>query len=215
MVEKRLKLAPNVTSGQDASTRQRKALHTLLAKDEEYGDLASYINIDDAIGENISKELEVEPIENAKRLYGSPQNIMKVLQYDIQGYPVKLIATQLGISEMGVSRIKASESYAAARAEVLGSVIEGARKYMEVATVKAVKTLIECLDSNNEKVRLTAAQDVLTRTGLSAPQQIEITNNVNNFGNYTDDELLEIMKKEKVIPSGAEVIDVADKEPAE
>lgn len=194
-----------VTSMRATSIKQRTALYSILAKEEEYSNLSDYLSVDKEVTENVSREL-VNSFEN--KTFFTPEKVMQVLQYDIQGYPTGLIAKTMGITPQQVTDVKRSDSYKLAKDEVLRSVIDGARKYMEVASIKAVKTLVQCLDSNSEKVRLAAAQDILNRSGLSAPQQIEITSTVNNFENFSDAELAEILKKESAIPKNAEVISI-------
>lgn len=216
MVEKRPLSVIPITPSKEAGAKQRAALHTMLANDEEYHELSEYIAMGEEIGSEIVRELKTLDGEDVKLAHMSTKNVMKVLQYDIQGYPSRTIAKLINLPAHEVVRIRTTDAYLTAKEQVLGSVVEGARKYMEVATLKAVKTLVECLESSNEKIRLAAAQDVLSRTGLNAPQQIEITQTVNNFENYSDEELLEIMKKENFLPKHAEVISVGpDKGSAE
>jgi hypothetical protein len=138
----------------------------------------------------------------------SPQNILKVVLMDIQGYSNIKIGKELGMAEVTVRTIKKMDSYITSKEQLLNTIIEGARQYMEAASVKAIKSLLECLDSPNERIKLMAAQDILNRVGLSTPQQIEVIQNNSNFAKYSNDELMEIMKKDKVVPKNAEVIDV-------
>lgn len=198
--------AIKVTSSRKSKAMQREALYSLLATEEEYTNLSDYFGIDADRMDNLSRELS--PCFGEAKL-ATPQNVMQILQYDIQGYTSQLIAKQVGIEVQQVYHIRQSDAYKLAREEVLKQVITGARKYMEVSTIKAVKTLVQCLDSKNEKVKLTAAQDILNRAGLGATQQIEITGNMGtSFDHFSDAELAEIMKKESIIPQNAEVIEV-------
>lgn len=195
-----------VTTTRRSKAMQREALYSLLATEEEYTNLTDYFGLDPDRMDNLSRELS--PCFGEARL-ATPQNVMQILQYDIQGYTSQLIAKQVGLETEQIYHIRQSDAYKVAREEVLKQVISGARKYMEVSTIKAVKTLVQCLDSKNEKVKLTAAQDILNRAGLAATQQIEITSNMGtSFEHFSDAELAEIMKKESIIPQNAEVIEI-------
>lgn len=194
-----------VVSTPEAETNQRKALYTILAQEEEYNDIATFVDVDTQIAENLSAELA--HVFDGKTS-ASPKNVMAVLQLDLQGYPVAKIAQKMSMKDSQIAHIKATDSYRIAKEEVLRQVVQGARKYMEIASIKAVKTLLTCLDSSNEKIKLSAAQDILNRSGLQAPQQIEITSNVNNFEGFTTEQLEEMLKKEAIIPRRSEVIEV-------
>lgn len=194
---------------QEALRNQRAALHSMLATEEEYKDLTDYIDIDTQMADNLSEEF-LDIFGGVSK--AAPKAIMAVLQLDLQGHSVSGIARHIGIEEAQVRSMRASEAYRTAKEEVLRGVVVGARKFMEVASLKAVKTLVNCLDSNNEKIKLSAAQDILNRSGLSAPQHIELTTNVNNFENFTTEQLEEILKKDKVIARKSEVIEVVSEQ---
>lgn len=183
--------------------KQRAALHSMLAQDEEYTDLVNYVDVDpeghDILG------VEMDKLFESKGLI-SPATITQILQYDIQGYNPILIAKLMNLQPDQIRRIKNSDAYKISREELLNAVVSGARKYMEVATLKAVKTLLQCMDSPSEKIRLAASQDLLNRAGLQAPTQIEISTPMNNFEGMSDADLAEILKKERAIPGKAEVV---------
>jgi hypothetical protein len=199
-----IKSSPS-TSG---TAKQRAAISALLATDEEYTNIQSYMPIDEDIGENLRRELLERPQDGTDLPKMSPQNILKVVLMDIQGYNNTKIGKELGMNESVVRTIKKMDSYITSKEQLLNTIIEGARQYMEAASVKAIKSLLECLDSPNERIKLMAAQDILNKVGLSTPQQIEVIQNNSNFAKYSNDELMEIMKKDKVVPKNAEVIDV-------
>lgn len=203
--DKNQRPALRLSSAQQSSLKQRAALHSLLAQDEEYSDLVSHIEIDPSSYDILGSEMD--KLFESKGLI-SPATITQILQYDVQGYNPKLIAKLMNLTPEQILRIKASDAYQISRTELLNAVVSGARKYMEVATIKAVKTLVQCMDSPNEKVRLAASQDVLNRAGLQAPTQIEISTQVNNFEGLSDEELAEILRKEKAIPANGEVLKI-------
>lgn len=183
--------------------KQRAALHSMLSEDEEYRDLVNYVEIDPDAHDILG--VEMDRLFESKGLI-SPATITQILQYDIQGYNPMLIARLMNLQPDQIRRIKSSDAYKISKEELLNAVVAGARKYMEVATIKAVKTLVQCLDSSSEKIRLAASQDLLNRAGLQAPTQIEISTQVGSFEGLSDEQLAEIMQKEKAIPARAEVV---------
>ena len=197
----KLKIVPT----REAAAMQRNAFSAIFANEEEYQDLAEYVGADENIVDAVSKELEHK---TGKASLVTPKNILAIMQLDVQGLPARRIALALSLEEGQIKYVQSSDAYKSAKEELLRQVVSGARKYMEVAALKAVKTLVTCLASQNEKVRLSAAQDILNRSGLQAPQQIEITSNVNNFEAFTTEQLAEILKKDAAIPKHAEVIEV-------
>lgn len=56
----------------------------------------------------------------------------------------------------------------------LSSIKEDARLTLSRYTSKAIQTLVDAMDSDNEKVALTAAESVLDRVGLGKSQQHQV-----------------------------------------
>lgn len=192
-----------LSTKKEAEVKQRAALHTLLSTDEEYTELADYIDVNEDT--YVALGIELDKLFDSRGLL-TPATVTRILQYDVQGYNPTLIAKLMRLKPEQVRMVKSSDAYKIAKDELLNSVVTGARKYMEVATLKAVKTLMQCLDSGNERVRLAASQDLLNRAGLQAPTQIEITTQTTNFEHMSDEELAEILKKDRAIPGNAEVV---------
>lgn len=194
-----------LVSTKQASLKQRMSLHQMLSEDEEYGNLGDRLHMAEEITTSLVKDVE------GRAILASDKNVMQIVYLDVQGYPNTLIARQLGILPQQVSAIKSSDAYIATKEGVMGAVMAEARKYMQISSIKAVKTLLDCMGSSSEKIRLAAASDVLNRIGMTAPQQIELISSANGFGNFTEDELAEIVRKE-ALPKGAVIVEHTTKD---
>jgi hypothetical protein len=193
-----------IKSQKKAERAQRAAMYTLLAGDIEYGNLTEYVSVPEDVGEALAAE--IKGTMNIK--VASDKNIMQLVMYDIQGYSAALVAKQMGITEGQVHYIKSTDGFANAKQAALDAVLDTARKFMQVSTVKAVKTLVDCMNSSSEKIRLQASIDVLNRSGLSAPTQIELFTHQNGLGNLSEEDLQEIVKKELPFGKNVEVIEI-------
>ena len=77
------------------------------------------------------------------------------------------IAKELGVSEETISRWKTREDYSREYKKV-------ERKYFNSLTAKAIRTLIDLLDSDNGNVRLGAAKEILDRNGYKATEKVDL-----------------------------------------
>lgn len=189
-----------VRDGKTAKRKQRDALHMLLSRDDEYVNMQDHIVLSEEVESSLDKNVQEET-----RLV-SVTNIMKLVCMDVQGFGTDAIAKNMAMSKDDVTVIRRSDAFKSAREAMMTAIIEKSRSMIEVSTMKAVKTLTECMESKNDKVKLSAAVEVLNRTGLNATQKIELTTTQNTMVNFTDDELAEILRNSSAIPTTAEVI---------
>ena len=182
-----------------ASLAQRSVLRDILLADPEYENLADHIDLDkdieDSLDADVRRETALLDIDG----------VMKVLHSDIQGLGAGQISTMYGLTVEQVKTIRRSSAYKTARQAVLAEVVNTSRNIMEVASLKAVKTLAECMNSKNEKVKLAASVEVLNRVGLNSTQKLEVTTQSANFSGLSDAELAEILRN-SVPADGYEVI---------
>jgi len=183
-----------------AKDKTRKALHQMLSGDDEYVNMGDHILIEETIEQNLDSDVKKET------KLTSIKNIMRLVYLDVQGYGAGAISEAMALSEHDVQLIRRSESFKLAKDAVMAEILALSRRMIEVSSIKAVKTLTECMGSKNDKVRLSAAVEVLNRTGLTATQKIELTTTNNSLAHYTDDELAEMLRGSQFIPGTAEVI---------
>jgi len=77
------------------------------------------------------------------------------------------IAEEIGVSEETISRWKTREDYNREYKKV-------ERKYFNSLTAKAIRTLIDLLDSDNDNVRLGASKEILDRNGYKATEKVDL-----------------------------------------
>jgi hypothetical protein len=184
-----------------AKIKQRRTLGELLLADPEYANLDDHIAVD----EEIVRTLDSEVSQDTK--LSNLKNVMAVLYADIQGLGATQIAANMNLTRAEVQAIRRSVAYVNAKASVLQEVINTSRGVMEVSALRAVKTLTECMNSKNDKVKLNAAVEVLNRIGLGATQKVELTtHNEDYFRKLTNEELTEIVKSSVVEADGVEVV---------
>ena len=91
-------------------------------------------------------------------------------------------------------------------------VVNVARMFLASAGIKAVRTIIDCMDSPNDKVRLKAATEVLNRIGLTEPKKIEVIAEGSAFQSMSDEQMLELLKSgmEEIAAVGSPEYDYDD-----
>lgn len=189
-VEIKVKTSPLVPIRSDAVSiyKPREDLYKMLEVDGEYRDLEAHVLLPEELEETaeptIKKETKVSGI----------QNIMDLLYMDIEGAGTTLMSLNTGLTVEEVKKIQRNGTYTKLRAAALQGVIDKAKDIMDVSAIKAVKTLTECMCSDNERVRLSAATEVLNRIGLTATQHVEVTATTNTMEQLTDDQLNEILR---------------------
>jgi DNA-binding CsgD family transcriptional regulator len=112
----------------------------------------------------------------------------------VQGYTSVQIAKSLKVSTNVIQTLRKSTEYKNTLKLVTSEIINTARLFLSSSSMKAVRTLITCLDSPSEKIRLLAAKEVLDRVGLKSPDTMEILTTSSTVSTMTDEQLLQIIK---------------------
>lgn len=121
-------------------------------------------------------------------------NLVKIAYYYVQGYTEKDIAEIFNVSVNTVKKIKGSDEFKAVCKTISAEIVETARLFLATSGIKAVKTLVDCLDSPNDRVRLNASTEILNRVGLKSPEKLEILARGDSFKSMSDEQLLQIVK---------------------
>lgn len=170
--------------GPDAST-----MAGILQKDVEYKHLSDYI----PLKQSLLDSLDADVLAETK--LDSVSNVVNLLYMDVQGHSLPRICMVLGLNKHDVQEIRSTDAYSTVRQALLQEIITTSKRVMEVSTLKAVKTLYECMDSASEKIKLAAAKEILDRVGLNATQKLELTTNeISGMAKLTDAQLNEILK---------------------
>lgn len=143
-----------------------------------------------------------EQLEQINGVTSSSQQLMKVVYMTVQGFGASQIATELGIDMIDLKKLRESEEFRLFRDMVTQEVINIGRTFLTMGTFKAVKTLLGCLDSANEKIRLDASTEILNRVGLKQPEQITLVTKGNELKSMPEEELMKIinMGKSEITP---------------
>lgn len=142
----------------------------------------------------IQSEDELKDIIHEEVSSGRKIPHAKVAALYIQGYSVGEIGEIMGCHHKTVAEMIKSEEGKAIRNAMTEDVVSSIRLFMSASGIKAVKTLIECMDSTNDRVRLQASTEILDRIGLKSPEKIEILSKGNSLRGMSEDELLGIIK---------------------
>lgn len=121
-------------------------------------------------------------------------NLTKMAVMFAQGYTLKAIAMEFGVTADTIYNIRASDEFKAVMNSISLEVIETARTFLAVSGIRATKTLLDCLGSGNERIRMKAAIEVLDRIGLKAPEQIEVLAKSDNIEQMTDEQLFSLVQ---------------------
>ena len=178
------------------------ALSTRMSQEPEYKNMKDYVSLPqdvlDSLDEDVMQETKLTSVAN----------VMNLLYMDVQGHSVPRMAMVLGITIREVDLIKKSETYRAVRQGLLQEILSTARNVMQVSTLKAVKSLYECMESHDDRIKLMAAKEVLDRVGLSGTQKLEVVAiQPGDAAKLSDSDLAEILR------SSMEVITKNDEEP--
>lgn len=133
-------------------------------------------------------------------------NLVKFGHYFIQGCTERELADAFGISVVTVKKIKQSDEFKAVLKTVSHEITEVARVFMASAGIKAVRTLIDCLESSSDKIRLGASTQILDRIGLKAPEKIELIAKSDAIQQMSDEQLMELVKMgiDEILPNRIE-----------
>jgi hypothetical protein len=73
-------------------------------------------------------------------------------------------------------------------------IIATARTFLTASGMKALVTLLRCMDSKDDRIKLKASTEVLDRIGLKAPEQITLIHQGDRLQNMSEEELFAVVK---------------------
>ena len=147
------------------------------------------------IEEHIISPEEREALAESLNKKGTQKvDLVKLAYYYIQGYNTKELSEIFDADPQHINRIKASDKFRAIITSLNAEIVSTARTFLTAAGFKAVKTLLMCMDSNDDRVKLNAATQVLDRIGLKTPEQIEVIQKGAVVNKMSDEELMGLIK---------------------
>lgn len=121
-------------------------------------------------------------------------DLVKMAYYFSQGYNINDISAAMSIGRTTVQNALRSDEFKEVVNSLTLEVVNVARMFLATSGIQAVKTIIDCMNSPNDRVRLQAAKEVLDRIGLTEPTKIEVLSEGNAFGGMSDEQMLAFIK---------------------
>lgn len=170
--------------------------NTKLIKDiMQNNEISEYVSIEEtALPDEYKQPVEVVP-EGTLRVSNSAKvNKLQLAYMYMQGYDTRTLAEQFECTENTIREIRASTEFKQLLGLLNHEIVSTARTFLTAAGLKAVKTLLTCMDSHDDRTKLKASTEVLDRIGLKAPEQLEIINKGDVIGKMSEDQLMEVIK---------------------
>lgn len=120
--------------------------------------------------------------------------LVKAATLYLKGDTAKDMSKQLGMSIETVRKLRTTEEFKEIVNELNMGLITDSKNYLKAMSVKATETIASMLESNSDKIRLSAAQDILNRTGVKQADTLNIVAKNDTTANMSEDELKEIIK---------------------
>lgn len=129
---------------------------------------------------------------------GSPVSVVKVdyvkLAYQhMSGMTIAQSAAYFGVHATRMGFIKRSPGFKAVLGLMSKSAVDTGRAFIAGAVAKATGVLINLLSSENDKVKLMAANSILDRAGLLPPDQMVMIERSTGVHGLSEDELVSIV----------------------
>ena len=138
---------------------------------------------------------EVYNLQDTKGVVGTPVIPMsKVAFMAMQGMSTKDIAEELRVTPTQIRKLKQDEDYKEIVKTITGTVVNKSKELIQSASMKATLTLMSMMDSNSDKIRLTAAQDILNRVGVKEATTVNIVAKNDHTANMSEEELKDLIK---------------------
>ena len=132
--------------------------------------------------------------KNPINIHNAGAQISKAALLTLQGCDVAEVAKELDVSTKYLRKLKESEDYREVVNTMTHTVVETSKDFIKAASVKATMTLLDSLDSNSDKIRLSAAQDILNRVGIKQADTVNLKVTADATADKTEDELKDIIK---------------------
>lgn len=174
-------------------------------------DIEEHINIDEEIVSSEAFTLKVCVDENKiftdfskadllkgysdKALILTDVNLARFTYQYIQGANSDDLAKSFKISKALVNSIKCLPQFKRMLTLITAEVTYSAKMFLNTAGLKATRTIVELLDSDDEKVRFSAAKDILDRMGVknAAAGSVE-SGKKDDLSHMNEEQLKEILK---------------------
>lgn len=118
---------------------------------------------------------------------------IKLAYQHLSGMTMTQSAAYFRVTPARISVTKQSAGFKAVLGMMTKASVETGRAFIAGAVARATGTLIHLLDSDNDKVKLMAANSILDRAGLLPPDQMVLIEKSTGVHGMSEDELLTIV----------------------
>jgi hypothetical protein len=118
---------------------------------------------------------------------------IKLAYQHLSGMTMTQSAAYFRVSTSRISHTKQSAGFKAVLGMMTKASVETGRAFIAGAVARATGTLIHLLDSDNDKIKLMAANSILDRAGLLPPDQMVLIEKSAGVHGMSEDELLTIV----------------------
>lgn len=160
-------------------------------KDSLKGLLNPRMNADEIL------EIEIKPLKEGSRgaQFATVENLTRVAYLFMMGHTTAEIAEQMAVSHETVKRARTTPEFKAILHSLNQEIASAARMFMSSATLKATKVMLTLLDSEDERIQMSAAKDILDRTGVKQNDVLEVVDKRDaHIDEMTREELSQLLK---------------------
>jgi len=165
-----------------------------MSEPKSLKELLKEVDIENHAVLEVDEPEESEQKRIVQRKETKEANYVKIAYLYMKGFSIQEIADIMGISSRAVKEIRSKEEFKSVIRTISAEVISAGRMFLSASGIKAVKTMIDLLDSPNDKIRLNASKEILNRIGLKSPEQLEIINKSNDIRNMSTEELTKLVE---------------------
>lgn len=134
--------------------------------------------------------------EKDYQTFGTQENLVRMAYLMMMGYTAKETAEEMGASLHTVEQWRKRAEFRAVCGTLTKEITAAARTFLTSATLKATKTMLELLDSEDERIQMSAAKDILDRTGVKQEDTLHVVDQRNShIADMSKDELAGLLSK--------------------
>lgn len=134
--------------------------------------------------------------EKDYKSFGTQENLVRMAYFMMMGYTAKETAAEMQVSVHTVEQWRKTAEFKAVCGTLTKEITAAARTFLTAATLKATKTMLNLLDSADERIQMSAAKDILDRTGVKQDDTLHVVDQRNShIADMSKDELALLLQK--------------------
>ena len=150
------------------------------------------------ISEILTKDQLVSLGKDFKLVNFSEEHIVRLFTMRSYGMTLKEIAEKLDMPYLVIDKIVSSLEYRAVADTITSDVTTVAKDTLTLAAEKATRTLIDLLDSEDERIQFKASTEILNRTGLDSVKRVQVESKNEHIHTLPEEQLQYILKSAEI-----------------